>query len=96
MSLETTKCKQMQQDEKQWAQNETREAPSEHQETFYHCKGDQALAQVSQRGCGVSLVGDAKKLSGHVPRQPVLGGPCLSSGVGPDDVQRSLSTSAIL
>jgi len=28
--------------------------PSEHKETLFYCEGDRALAQVAQRGCGVS------------------------------------------
>jgi len=31
----------------QWAQTETQEVPSEHQETLFHCEGDQELTQVS-------------------------------------------------
>ena len=47
---------------------ETQEVPSEHQETIFYCEDDQALEQVAQRGCGVSLLEDIKKLFG----QPVL------------------------
>jgi len=47
---------------------ETQRFPSEHQETLFCCVGDQALAQVAQRGFGVSHLGDIQKLSGHGPR----------------------------
>ncbi|TRZ25922.1 hypothetical protein HGM15179_001269 [Zosterops borbonicus] len=43
------------------------------------------------RGCGVSILGDISKLCGHGPERP-----CLNMGIGPDDLQRSLSTLAIL
>jgi len=41
-----------------------------HQEALLHCEDDQALAQIAQRGCGVSILRDIKKLSGHSPGQP--------------------------
>lgn len=31
----------------------------------FHCEGDQALAQVAQRDCEVTIPGDIKKPSGH-------------------------------
>lgn len=37
---------------------------------------DGALAQVDQRGCGISLLGDLQKLLGHGPGQPAVGVPC--------------------
>jgi len=60
---------------KQWAQNETQELPSEHQQTLSYCGGDRALAQVAQICCGVSTLGDIQKLYAHGPGQPVVGGP---------------------
>lgn len=42
--------------EKAWAQAETREVLSERQENLFHCTGDQALAQITQRGCEVSNI----------------------------------------
>jgi len=48
---------------------------SENQQTLLFCGGDHALAQVAQRGCGVSHSGDIKKPSGHGPGQPALGDP---------------------
>jgi len=43
-----------------------------------YCEGDQALAHVAQRGCGVSLLGDIQNLPGHSPEQPALGYPALN------------------
>ncbi|GAB0181415.1 hypothetical protein GRJ2_000606800 [Grus japonensis] len=40
----------------QWAQTETLEVPSEHQETLFYCEGDQAVAWVAQRDYGVAIV----------------------------------------
>jgi len=41
-----------------------------------HCywEDDGALAQASQGGCGVSILGDVKNPAGRSPDQPVLGG----------------------
>jgi len=58
----------------QQAHTETQEVLSEHQETLYS-EGDQALAQVTQRGCRVSILGDSQKPSGQVPGQLALGSP---------------------
>ncbi|KAK4830240.1 hypothetical protein QYF61_009307 [Mycteria americana] len=41
------------------------EVPSEHQEILFYSECDQALDQVTQRGCGVSFLGDIQKLYGH-------------------------------
>ena len=60
------------QDNRQWAQTETQEAPSEHQETLFQCAGE--LAQVAQGGCGVFILGDIQKPPGHSPEQLALGG----------------------
>lgn len=38
--------------------DEKQEVLSEPQVTLFHCKGDWALAQVAQGGCGVSFLGD--------------------------------------
>ena len=62
------------QDQRQQAQTETREVPCERQETPFCCEGDQALAQVAQGGCGISILGGIQKLRGHSPGQPGLGG----------------------
>lgn len=44
---------------------ETQEVHSEHQETLLSYQVDQELIQVGWRSCGVSILGDTKKLSGH-------------------------------
>lgn len=69
-------------DQKKGAQTETWEAPSEHQGTLFHCEGDRALAQLTLGGCGVSILGDIQKLSGHGPRQPGLGDSAWAWGLG--------------
>jgi len=81
------------QDQRQWAQTETQKVLSENEETLFYCEGNRALAQVVQGGCGVSVLGDTQKPSGQGPGQQVV---LLSSGVGSDDLQRSLPTSTIL
>ncbi|KAK4829773.1 hypothetical protein QYF61_006572 [Mycteria americana] len=48
---------------RQWAQPETQEVPSEHQETLFYCEGDRALAQVAQKSGGVSILGGIQRLS---------------------------------
>lgn len=52
---------------------------------IFTLRGDQALAQAAPRGCGVSILGD---ITSHL--DVVLGTgsrwPCLSWGVGPDDL----------
>lgn len=48
-----------------WAQTELKE-------TLFYWEGDQALAQVTQRGCGVSILGNTQK-PGHVPGQLAVG-----------------------
>lgn len=67
--------------DRQLAQTGTQEAPSEHHRIPFHWKGDQALAKVAHRVCGVSVPGDIKKCLGMV-LGPVW--PCLSRGFGPD------------
>lgn len=44
-------------------------------ETLFHCESERALAKDEQRGCGVSILGDIQKQSGHSPGQPTLGDP---------------------
>lgn len=61
-----------QQDQRQWAQTEIKEVLSEHQRTLFYCGGDQAPAQLAQKGYGVSILADSQKVSGHGPRQLVL------------------------
>lgn len=44
--------------------HETRELPSEHGKTDFHSEGDQAVAQVVQGGCRVSILGCIQRLPG--------------------------------
>ncbi|KAK4826185.1 hypothetical protein QYF61_006129 [Mycteria americana] len=82
----------------QWAQTETQEVPSKHQEILFYCKGDRALTQVAQGGCGVSILGDIQQQSGLLPSWATSSWwCCLSKEVGPDDIWRSpLPTLVIL
>lgn len=41
----------------------------------FYFQDNQALTQVAQRGCEVSLFGDIQKLSRHSSGQLALGGP---------------------
>lgn len=63
------------QNQRPWAQNETWEIPSKHQETLFIVKSDWELAQTAQRTCAVSILEGIQKPSEHSPGQPVLGGP---------------------
>jgi len=67
-----------QQDQGQWAQSAAQEVPSEPEEELFHSEGDGALAQVPQRGCGVSFSGDIEDPPGQGPMQPALGDPALA------------------
>lgn len=50
----------------------------------------------AQRGYAISSFGDIQHPTGHVPEQPALADPALSRGVGQDNLQRCLPSSAIL
>lgn len=41
-------------------------------ESCCHCESDQALVQIVQSGCGVSILGDSQKLPGYGPEQPAV------------------------
>jgi len=43
------------------------------QKNFFMVKGDGALAQAAQRGCGVSFYGDIQDICGHLPMLPIVG-----------------------
>ena len=47
---------------------------------FFYCEGDWALVQVSQKFCGLSILVNTKKPSGHGPGQPAVGGPAWTGG----------------
>ena len=66
--------------ELKWPKTETQELPSE-DETLFQRESDWTLAQVAQRGCGVSILGDIQKSSGHSPRKSSLGGPAGAGGL---------------
>ena len=53
----------------------------EHQETLFHYEDDQALEQVAQGCCGVSILRDVQKPSGPKPGQLALGGPTWAVGL---------------
>lgn len=52
--------------------------------------------RVTQKGWGVSILGDIQALTEGVSGQSGLGDPALSRGVGLDNIQSSLPTSTIL
>jgi len=70
-----------QQDKGQWAQTETQEVPSEHEEELLPSEGDGALEQASQGGCEVSFSGDIQDLPGQDPVQPAVGDPASAEGL---------------
>lgn len=63
--------------QRQWAQPETQEGPSDNQRTHFHCEGNRALEQAAQGHCGVSVPGDTQKSSGQLTVT------LLEPGVGP-------------
>lgn len=64
------------------------------------CKADDKFLSFRERKGGwydLSLIcGDSQNQAGHNPEQPAVGDPACAGRVGLDDLQRSLSTSAIL
>lgn len=78
----------------QWAQTETQDVPSEHQETLFHCEGDRALEEVAREVVQSPFL---EILKGHL--DTVLGNWLYvalpeQGEVGPGDLQSSLPTSA--
>ena len=55
-----------------WPKTGTQDNPYEHVEELLCSKGDGALEQVAQKGCGASY-GNIQDLSGHLPVQPIVG-----------------------
>jgi len=47
---------------------------TEHKKKLFYSKGGQTLAQVGQRGCEVSILGDIQNSAGHGCGQRALGG----------------------
>jgi len=69
------------QDKGQWAQIEAQEVLSEHEEELLHSKGDGALGQAAQGGCGLSLSGDIQDPPGQGPLQPAVDDPASAGGL---------------
>ena len=84
--------------ERQWAQTETQEVPSERQEMLSYPEGDRALVQAAHGACGVSLCGDIKKLPEWDLRQLAVGGPAWARAWTrwPPEVPSNLKHSVIL
>ena len=66
------------QDQRQSAQSETQEVPSEYDEALFHCDSYWELVHVAQWGCGVSLIWDIQKPS---PGKLALGGPAWAGSL---------------
>lgn len=65
-----------------WGQDKTWKYMKFHLEKhLFYCEGYQTLNQVSLRGDGVSISGDAQNPTGNGPGLPVFRCPCLSRGV---------------
>ena len=62
-------------------QTEAQEVPSEHEEELLPSKGDGALEQAAQGGCGVSFSGDIQDPRGQGPVQPAVGDPASAGGL---------------
>ncbi|KFV71411.1 L-fucose kinase, partial [Dryobates pubescens] len=82
------------QDKGQWAG--TQEAPFEQEEELVWCEGAGGLEQAAQRGCGVSFSGQLQPLLAIVTLGKLLWVPCLSRGLGLDDLQRSFPIPTVL
>ena len=48
---------------------------------FFYCEGSQRVAQVAQRGCGVSVCGDIQNPTGHSPERPAVGDSAWARGL---------------
>lgn len=73
-----------------------RRLPLNIRKQFVSCESDQTVANVAQKGGGVSILANMQKLSGHGLGDQDLGCSCLSMGFGLDDLQSSLQISAHL
>lgn len=63
---------------------------------FFTVRGSQTLAEVVQRSCGISILGDIQNMMRRSPGQPAVADAALSKGVGRDDLQRPPPASAFL
>lgn len=43
----------------------TGRSPLDTRKCVFHCEGGQTLAQISQGGCGISILGDTEKTAEH-------------------------------
>lgn len=69
------------QDERQWAQTETQEVPSEHMAKYFYSQSDWTLAQVSQKDIGDSLSLETLNLMVHSPKKTPLADPVLNKDI---------------
>lgn len=65
---------------------EIQEIQFKHKKKLFYHEGGQTLAQVAQRGCGITILGDIQNSTGQGPEQ----------GIGLNDLQMSLPTSTTL
>lgn len=57
--------------------------------------GWSSTGTAAQNECGVSILGEIQKTSGHSSEEPDLFDPALSRGVGLDDIWRHLPNTAM-
>lgn len=82
------------QSQRQWAQTETQEIASEHQETIFTVRVTESGHRLARQVvCAFSILGDIQNPTGYDPRQPALGDP---ASAGSDDLWRFFATAAIL
>lgn len=62
-------------------ETEAGEMPSGHQDMCFHWEGGQTLAQISQGGCGISILGDTKKTEKNLEKLNRIMSNHLSRGV---------------
>lgn len=56
---------------------------SEHKKEHFYCEGSQTVSQVSQSGCGASILEGIQNSSGRGPGQPAAAAPPPSRGSQP-------------
>ena len=62
-------------EKKQWIQSKIQGIPFKQNRKTFHCESGQTLAQVAQRGCGVSILGVIQNPTGYSPGQRALHDP---------------------